>query len=142
MTHDLLSIKLCQLDDQIGKLHSRIYMSETAGTLKLRDEIDRLARECAESQFALRESLQRSKCDLAPALSCGYDQIEQVIQNTKAQIQKLERDNSDPQAAVEEQLLVAEYALDFACQAANHALLLSLSAIDAQLSQQEERKIS
>ena len=33
MTHDLLSIKLCQLDDQIGKLHSRIYMSETAGTL-------------------------------------------------------------------------------------------------------------
>ena len=47
------------------------------------------------------------------------------------------QDSPDPETAVEEKLLLAEYALDFAHQAADRALLLSMEAIDAQLQQQE-----
>ena len=39
---------------------------------------------------------------------------------------------------MEEKILLAEYALDFAHQAADRALLLSMDAINAQMFQQEE----
>ena len=63
--------------------------------------------------------------------------MEQIIQTSQDQLQAMARDNPDPEAAVEEKLLLAEYALDFAHQAADRALLLSMEAIDAQLQQQE-----
>ena len=43
-------------------------------------------------------------------------------------------------AAAEEKTLLAEYALDFAMQAADHAILLSMEAIDAQLSETEPER--
>ena len=42
--------------------------------------------------------------------------------------------------SAEEKALLAEYALDFAMQAANRALLISLEAIDAELTQQEKEE--
>ena len=42
--------------------------------------------------------------------------------------------------SAEEKILYAEYALDFAMQAANHALLISLEAMDAQMEQQEKEE--
>lgn len=39
---------------------------------------------------------------------------------------------------VEEKILLAEYALDFAMQVSNHALLIAMEAIDAQMTQQEK----
>ena len=46
----------------------------------------------------------------------------------------------EEQAAAEEKILLAEYALDFAIYAADHALLISMEAIEAQLSQQEKEE--
>ena len=49
----------------------------------------------------------------------------------------------DSKAAAEGKILLAEYALDFALEAANRALLLSMEAIDTQLtSQEQERSLS
>ena len=45
MAHEILSVKLCQLDDRIGKLHSRIHMSEIAGHSQLRKEIEVMEQE-------------------------------------------------------------------------------------------------
>ena len=44
------------------------------------------------------------------------------------------------QPSSEQALLLAEYALDFAMQAASRALLISLEAIDAQMTEQEEAR--
>lgn len=65
MAHEILSVKLCQLDDRIGKLHSRIHLSETAGHNQLRREIEVMEHECIESESALRENLRRSKSSIA-----------------------------------------------------------------------------
>ena len=46
--------------------------------------------------------------------------------------QELARLRQKNEASAEEALLLAEYSLDFAAQAANHALLLSLEAVSAQ----------
>ena len=138
MAHEILSVKLCQLDDRLEKLHSRIHMSEAAGHTQLKEEIDALERDCRQSEAALRESLQRSKSPLVSVLARSYGQMEQVIQGAKAQLEAMAADNPDGDAMGEEKLLLAEYALDFAYQAADRALLLSMDAIDTQLLRQKE----
>ena len=140
MAHEILSIKLCQLEERVERLHSRIHLSETADRPRLRREMEQLEQECLTYEAALREQLQHSRSGLVSILSRGYGRMEQIIQTSRDQLQAMARDNPDPEAAVEEKLLLAEYALDFAHQAADRALLFSMEAIDAQLQQQEGSK--
>ena len=50
-------------------------------------------------------------------------------------------DGKEPEESfpADEKIMFAEYALDFAMQAVNHALLVSMEALDAYMSQQEEQ---
>ena len=83
MTHEILSVKLCQLSDRVGRLRSRIHMSETASHSQLRREIGFLERECAEAEMTLRENLRGSKSNLVSVVAQSYEQMERIIQNTK-----------------------------------------------------------
>ncbi|HIT52885.1 MAG TPA: hypothetical protein IAD07_02975 [Candidatus Fimivicinus intestinavium] len=138
MAHEILSVKLCELEDQLSRLSSRIHLSETAGHERLQKEIKELTKECAETELMLRNKLQMSRADMVSVLSDAYGKIEQLVLKTKDLLQK-QTDDSSPDIAAEEKILLAEYALDFSAQAANRALLLSMEAIDAQLLQQERR---
>ena len=138
MAHEILSVKLCQLDERMERLHSRIHISETASRNRLQQEIDALTQECDQAEATLRESLARSKSGVASLLAQGYDQVGRIIRSTKDRLQSIATANPDQEAAVDEKFLLAEYALDFAHQAADRALLLSMDAISAQMFQQEE----
>lgn len=138
MAHEILSVKLCQLDERMERLHSRIHISETACQSRLQQEIDALTEECDQAEATLRESLARSKSGVASLLAQGYDQVGRIIRSTKDRLQSIATANPDQEAAVEEKILLAEYALDFAHQAADRALLLCMDAINAQMFQQEE----
>lgn len=137
MAHEILSIKLCQLEERVERLHRRIRLSETENHAQLRREIDQMEAECLTSEAALREKLQHSRSPLVSVLNQGYSQMEQLIQTSQRQMQALARENPDREIQMEEKLLLAEYALDFAHQAADRALLVSLEAVDAQLQQME-----
>ena len=138
MSHEILSMKLCQLDERLTKLHNRVHISQTADHNQLQQHIEAMQREYAAYEATLRENLWRSKAGLVSVLNRGYRQIEQIIQDTQAQIQTIEADS--PETIAERKILLAEYALDFAYQAADRALLLSMDAMDAQR-QTEERRI-
>lgn len=138
MAHEILSIKLCQLDDRMARLHSRIHMSETASHSQLRREISALERECTEAEESLRENLRRSKSDVTSVLAESCGQIEQIIRQSQSRLQAMDADARGTEAAAEQKILLAEYALDFAHQAADRALLLSMDAIEAQLLQQQK----
>ena len=56
MAHEILSVKLCQLDERMERLHSRIHISETASRNRLQQEIDALTQECDQAEATLRES--------------------------------------------------------------------------------------
>ena len=137
----ILYIKLNQLDERMGKLHSRIHISQKAGHSQLRREMETLQKECEETQAALRENLQQSKSSMVSVLVQGYGQVEQIVQQSRKRLQDMAQDSPDAEAVVEEKILLAEYALDFAQQAADRALLLSMDAMDAQLLQQEGRSV-
>ena len=55
MAHEILSVKLCQLDERMERLHSRIHISETACQSRLQQEIDALTEECDQAEATLRE---------------------------------------------------------------------------------------
>ena len=137
MSHEILSMKLCQLDERLTKLHNRVHISQTADLNQLQQQIEAMQREYAAYEATLRENLWRSKAGLVSVLNRGYRQIEQIIQDTQAQIQTIETDS--PETIVEQKILLAEYALDFAYQAADRALLLSMDAMDAQRQTEERR---
>lgn len=138
MAHEILTVKLCQLDDRMGRLHSRIHISETADHDRLQREIDALKQENAENVATLRNDLHRSHAPLSGVLAQNYETIEQAIRSAAGQLQAREARCLNPEVAVEEKILLAEYALDFAQQAADRALLIALEAIDAQLLWQQE----
>ena len=135
MAHEILSVKLCELEEQLSRLSGRIHLSETADHARLDQEIRALGRECDETELALRAKLQHSRSGMVSILGEFYGEVEKTVRMARDTLQR-QRDGDDPERQVEEKILLAEYALDFALQAANRALLLSMQAIDAQLTQQ------
>ena len=85
--------------------------------------------EITETELLLQKKLECSKSSAVVPLSAAYREIEAVIQRTRAK-QALS-------FSAEEKILVAEYALDFALQAADRALLSALEAISAETVQRE-----
>lgn len=136
MAHEILSVKLCELDTAVARLHSRIQLSEAAPPGQLRQEIELLQQECAASAMAMGQNLACSRAPLARALAQTYGEMEQSLGNARDRLHRQTAAETGTDAA-ESKLLLAEYALDFAIQAANRALLLSMQAIDAQRTQQQ-----
>ena len=108
MAHEILSVKLCQLDERMERLHSRIHISETACQSRLQQEIDALTEECDQAEATLRESLARSKSGVASLLAQGYDQVGRIIRSTKDRLQSIATANPDQEAAVEEKILLMQ----------------------------------
>ena len=139
MAHEILSVKLCELEDQFSRLSSRVHLSETAGHEQLQQEMMALSKECAETKLTLQKKLQMSKAEMVAVLASTYKEIEQALQTSRLKLQEQAADRDHSDALAEEKILIAEYALDFAALAANRALLLSMEAIDAQMTQEERR---
>lgn len=140
MAHEILSVKLCELDEKVGRLHSRVHLSETASPSQLRQEIAALERECAETKMSLENKLKFSRADVISTLAKAYAEIEQVLQRTAAEMKGHASAQEDAETVAEGKLLTAEYALDFAMLAADRALLLSMESVAAQRAQQENQK--
>ena len=131
MAHEILAVKLCELDERLARLHGRIHMTESAGRERLRGEISALSDECDAGELALGERLRNSKAGCLAPLAEVYGRIEADI--------RAERERRGGSGA-EERLLLAEYALDFAMQAADRALLAAMRAIDAERENEERNR--
>ena len=132
MAHEILSVKLYELEKKIEQLCGRIQISESASHDRIKAETETLRRECAEN------ALMFSKASAVAKLSEAYVRVEQIIKKTKEEIGNSMTEECSGSIPVEEKILLAEYALDFAMQVSNHALLIAMEAIDAQMTQQEK----
>lgn len=139
MSQEILTVKLGELDERIGKMHSRIHLSESASRRQLKCEIEALRKECAQTEKKLGEELRFSKTETTAILSETYDETERIIEKTKEKMDVPSSGYIGQESGAEEKILLAEYMLDFAMLAADHALLVSLEAIDAQMEQSERK---
>ena len=138
MAHEILSIKLCELEDQIIRLLHRIRLSETIDQVQLEREIKALKQDCEENELTREEKLQLSRAEIVSVIAQTYAEMQQALQKNNDALRDRDSRSLDSDAKSEERILLAEYALDFAVQAANRALLLSLEAIAAQSILQKE----
>ena len=136
MAQGILNAKLDELDRQLLKVHRKIQKSGSANPARLRADLEQIRKEYAENEKALRNRLRFSRSGVVTGLSVSYNQVEQIIRETKNKMKM----PGGQEAEKEEKILLAEYALDFAMQAAERALLLSLEAMEAQTKQQEKRR--
>lgn len=132
MSHEILSAKLYELDRELGLLHGSIQLSETASREQLGQELARLRQKNEADRLAFQTKLKFSRSPMVGKLASSYETIEAFVDRERA-----EQDGPFSEVwrrglSAEEALLLAEYSLDFAAQAANHALLLSLEAVSAQ----------
>lgn len=137
MAHEILSVKLYELDKEFAKLHTRIELSETADLEQIKEEIKVLQKQCKEGKMMLQKQLKYSKAKKVAKISEAYERIEEIINETQDGFCHPTSDKWKEELTEEEMILLAEYSLDFAIQAANHALLISMESISAQMEIQE-----
>lgn len=141
MACEILSIKLDELDNEFEKMRRRIQLGEEACHSRIREELVNVRRECVQNELDLRSRLSSSRAETVSRISKVYGRVAQVIQDAKAEVGgQMAPEEWLKALSAEEKALLAEYALDFAMQAANRALLISLEAIDAELAQQEKEE--
>ena len=63
MTHDILSVKLYELDKAIGQMHSRIEQGEMDCPEQVEKDIQELRRECRENREMLHNKMKYSRTD-------------------------------------------------------------------------------
>lgn len=132
MSHEILSVKLYELDKKIGRLHSLVRFCETADHEEMKDEIRLLRKEYEQGRLALRDSMSLSRSAIIKKLAENYGRIEKSVDEVKKEVGLPVAGAWDGGMDEEERLLLAEYALDFAMQEATYALLISMEAIDRQ----------
>lgn len=135
MAHSILSVKLRELDREVSSIHRRIHLAEAGPSAAARREYRQLLRAYAAKKRKTAQLLRRSQADSTRYLLEAYRGIEEIM----AALQRNLSQSGGSDA--EEKLLLAEYALDFAAQAANRAVLLSLEAVSSHrsLENQQER---
>ena len=138
MAHEILSVKMYELDKKLELTHSRIQLADSMDTARLQQQIQQLRQECEENRIVLENRLHYSKTECVVKLARVFDQVEEAVEKVlKTENINLEQQPCNMLPGAEEKILTAEYALDFAMQAANRALLVSLEAIEAQRRQEE-----
>ena len=138
MTHDIFSVKLYELDTKIVQLNSSIEQGEMDSPEQIAGEIREIRRECREDREILHNKMKYSKAKLVGRISEAYERVDQVLQEVQEQTGIGFTEEKRAGLSAENRTLMAEYLLDFAMLAANHALLVSLEAIQAQKEQPTE----
>ena len=133
MAQSVLSVKLRELDQAVTSIHRRIHLAEAGSADTARREYRQLLRAYAAKKRKTAQLLRRSQADSTRYLLEAYRGMEEIMAT-------LRRNLSQTGSDAEEKLLWAEYALDFAAQAANRAVLLSLEAVNAQRSLEKHRE--
>lgn len=129
MSHEILSAKLNEMDRKLTKLHGRILNCEHVSDVRLKEEITCLQFEIDEEEKLVFQTLMESKSDISIELRMKLKTLKDQYRSALNQFEIDLQESKDP---VEKKCLFAEYGVDFALLAANHALLQAMKAIEAQ----------
>ena len=139
----IFAVKLCELEQEYGRLQSRIHLFEGKDAAQAQQEILRLQDEYREHKLLLDERIRSSRSSAVSSLSKAqleYGQRVEQILNEELPNEMRGRNQSCAEDQAEVMTLYAEYAIDFATQSMNHALLAALRAVEKQLSYEEEER--
>lgn len=141
----VFAIKLSQLERQCGQTLIRLRLCQERDRQKIREELKQIFGEYRENEHLLQKAVNTGRSPAVAALSeaqLTYDRRVRRILQDELPGYLHEGDGSFSADQVEAISLYGEYAIDFAAQAMRYAHLIVLSAIDAQISLDEQRQES
>ena len=120
MEQDMLAEKLAEVDAQLAGVHAKLRSAAQMESAELDAAIAQTREETAQCAHALAERLRHSR---AHQVAAAFEEIREIVSRVQTEGRR------GDESGEEMQLLFAEYAMDFAMQAARHALLVALEAI-------------
>lgn len=131
----IFSAKLLELEKQYKKFQARLATCQQMDHDTVREEIRDMEREWQESEYMLRQSIigcrSRAVGELADIQLDYLKRADDILENEMTDYMSEIEDRTERKA--EAMTLYAEFSVDFAVQAMNHALRSALKAIDAQM---------
>ena len=139
MDQGILSVKLCEMEKEYGRLQSRIQLFQDRDHKRLLEEIRRMEDEAAQETLLLEKRMRGSGSPAAVKLAQAQLAYEKSVHRIlrEAEAGAFSRENRPPENP-EPAILCAEYAADFATQSMNYALLAALKAMERQLVWEEK----
>lgn len=134
--HGVLASKLCELEQQFGRLQTRIQVCQNMDLPQIQSELKAMIAESNENETLLKTRLAASRLPAMEALSEAQleycrkaDDIlrKQLLPDLCASAQRR------PEGKAEAAALYAEYAIDHSIQTMRHAMVSAFTAIEAQL---------
>ena len=137
------AIKLNQLEHQCGQTLTRLRLYQERDHQKIREELKQVLGAYQENEHLLQKAVNTGRSPAVAALSeaqLSYDRrVRRILQDELPGCLH-GGDGSFSADQVEAISLYGEYAIDFAAQAMRYAHLVVLSAIDAQISLDEQKQ--
>ena len=122
MEQDMLAGKLAEVDAQLAGVHAKLQSAAQMESAELDAAIAQTREETEQCAHALAERLRHSRAHQVGEIADAFEEIREIVRRVQTEVRRGDESG-------EEQLLFAEYAMDFAMQAARHALLVALEAI-------------
>ena len=139
----IFAIKLSELERQYERTLGRLRLCQTDDHQKIRQELEQAFEEYHDTERQLLKGVNTSRSPAVAALSgaqLNYDRRVREILRNELPAYLHERGGNFTADQVETISLYGEYAIDFAAQAMRYAHLVVLSAIDAQISLEEQKQ--
>lgn len=138
---EVFAVKLYELEQQYGKLQSRIRVCGKESRKRIREELQKIAEEYEEEYLLLQERVKNCRSLAVSRLAkAQLDYQKATDEIVKEQLAvDLHGENTSPgEDAREASALYAEFAMDFATLAMRQALIAALSALDGQAEDEAE----
>ena len=140
LNQDIFAVKLYEMEKQYGRLQSRLRI---CGREKLQAELEHAKEEYEENSLLLKQSIQGSRspavAELAQVQWEYMHKVEDLLKEKAEQFFHCEATSKEEDQA-EAASLYAEYAMDFATQAMQYALIVALTAMDLQRNAEEKKE--
>ena len=128
----IFAVKLCELEQEYGRLQSRLHLFEGKDAAQAQQEITRLQDEYRGRKLLLDERVRSSRSHAVGELAKAqleYGQRVERILREELPDEMHGRNQSCAEDQAKAMTLFAEYAIDFATQAMRQALGSALSAV-------------
>ena len=141
LSQGIFAVKLYELEQEYGRMQSRLRLVQEKDVKQLQEELDRLQDEYQERKLLLQERIQSSRSPSVAALAQAQlefgERVEQILREELPN-EMHGRNQTSTADAAEAVSLYAEYAIDFSTQAMQYALMVALSALLLQRQAEQE----
>ena len=143
LNQELFAIKLYEMEQQYGKIQSRIHICGQENHKRIREELQKAKDEFHEHAMILEKSVEGSRSQAVAELARTQLECSKKMESLLQQGQLEQYLHSEKSSCAEDRAeaatLYAEYAMDYAVQTVQYALIAALSAIDIQMDSEESK---